>query len=162
MSTRRKRKALGGAQDEQGNTIRERFAILKKIAPKKAGLQLFSRAAERRDPAAAATLFVYIRSDDNTYALHETFFRSRKRKRTPLEWEHYFKEVVLRGSGSNEDEPSVREGVLAGAILPGVNVRTQKLWSVRAVIGFITHHDIRSAPRPTISKRRHKAKSSRK
>lgn len=140
--------------DEQGATIKERLAILQKIAPKKSGLYLYK---EKQQTSKTATLYLYIRSDENTYALHETFFR-KKRAMTVIEWEYYFQHAVLSGTDDNDDAPVIRMGVLKGAIIPGINRRTNRLWDVRAVIGFVLHAVHKSA-RSKISKGRNKAKS---
>ena len=139
--------------DEQGASIADKLAQLRKIAPKKAGLYLYK---EKAHSAKSATFFTYLRSDENTYALHETFFK-KKRAMTVVEWESYFQHVVLNGSKDNDDEPVLRLGVLQGAIVPGVNRRTNRLWTVRAVIGFILHAIHKPVP-AKVSARRNKTK----
>lgn len=143
--------------DEQGASIREKLAALRKMTPRKDGLYLYKKKAHS---AKSATLYIYIRSDENTYALHETFFR-KKRAMTVIEWISYFQRAVLKGSSDNDEAPVLRLGVLKGAIIPGINRRTNRLWDVRAVIGFVLHA-VHESPSPKISARRNKAKPQRK
>lgn len=149
---------MANIQNDQGRTVREHLKHLRMMAPKKTGLHLYRTQAQLKRSARNATLYVLIRSDENTYAIHETLF-GKKRAKSPVEWQHFFKTLVLAGEDEDEGSTSKMFGILEGSIIPGVNLKSQKFWTVRAVIGFILH-DIHRTPHTAVVARRHKTKSS--
>jgi hypothetical protein len=142
------------ATDEnvEPQTIRERLQRLRIMCPRKRGLQIYAKAADTRTPTKRAMLYTYIRSSDNTYAVHETVF-NKKEKMTPREWEEFFREQVFRGTGSDDDPPYLRDGVLLGAIIPGTNIKSSNQWDVRAIIGFRTYDLYKRRDTPLAKKR---------
>lgn len=159
----RSRKGVS-ANSPIGMTIRDQLDNLRRIAPKRSGSakcpHLYANEKQRDAPANEATLYVYIRSTDRTYALHESVFH-KSRPYTALEWAHFFGNRVLVGWKAN-GSPAERDGILRGSIMPGVNLRTQgKQWSVVAVVGYVTHV-VHESPNTSMAKRRNKTKSSRR
>ncbi len=153
-----KRKPNQSDPSAQGITIRDQLANLARMFPKRAGKHLYANVSARDKPTRGATLYVYIRSTDRTYALHESLF-VRKRAFDRQEWKGFMDGRVFKG-WKNDGTPSERSGILVGAIIPGINIRTQgKLWSVVAVIGYVTH-DLRQPPPASLVGRRRKTKSS--
>lgn len=142
---------------ETGVTIRNELENLRRMFPKRNGLHLYASAKRRDRRSRAATLYVYIRSTDNTYALHQTLF-VRRRPFDPGEWRSFMDGRVFKRWKDN-GTPAEREGILRGAIIPGINIRTAgKFWAVVKIIGYVTH-DIHGTPITKMDRRRHKAES---
>lgn len=149
-----------------GMTVRDQLENLRRIAPKRSGNvscpQLHASDRDLNLTTKEATLYVYIRSSERTYALHETLFH-KSRAYTALEWQHFFGDRVLRGWRSPDDDatPAERDGILRGSILPGVNLRTQgKQWSVVAVVGYVLHA-VHESPNTAMVGKRNKTKPQR-
>ena len=147
-----------------GMTVKDQLENLRRIAPKRTGSvkcpHLHANDAQLKQDAKEATLYVYIRSSDRTYALHETLFH-KSRPYTALEWDYFFRNRVLVG-WEDDGSPAERDGILRGAIIPGINLRTQgKHWSVVAVVGYVTHA-VHESPSTTMVKQRNKTKSQRR
>jgi hypothetical protein len=129
----------------RGVTIGDELENLRRMFPNKNGLRLRSVRESARRSARGATLWVYLESGGRGgkhYALHETVF-ARRVAQGAAAWNKYFASRVFKGWKPNGTSGQ-REGVLEGIIIPAVNVKTRRQWSVRAVIGYNLHDNVRA------------------
>ncbi len=142
MSNQREKsaKVQRNAPPKSGRTVRDELDQLRKMYPRKNGLRL--RNAESPKSARFATLFVLLR-DENRASVHASLFE-KKRSQNDDEWHEYFVRKVLKGTDKNSDDPARRLGVLAGAIIPGTNVRSNGIFHLQAVVGYALHKSIPS------------------
>lgn len=148
---------------DRKHTIRASLVRLRQMCPKKKGLQLYATPDDLKAARKRAMLYTYIRSADNTYAVHETVF-TKKDPMTAIQWTDFFKTKVFRGTGEEDDPPYLRDGVLRGAIIPGTNVKSNNQWDVRTIIGFRTYDLYKPRDTTLAAKRnkpKHKGKSAR-
>jgi hypothetical protein len=142
-------------------TLRDRLQQLRRMFPKKFHGQLYAHAIDKKTPQPEATLYTYLASEEDTYMVHQTLFH-KSEPRTPAWWREWIKTKALRGTGHpSKGTPAERMGIINGAVLPGVRIKTHKYWRVLAVIGWVLH-DIHGAARAAMAKRRHKTKSQRR
>lgn len=144
------------------DTIRERFATLERLFPKRsrrAGHYAVLRSASSPARSTGATLYLYMHSSDDTYAIHETVFRN-KDARTVAEWDKFFYKYVFHGWDPTGN-PKHRDGLLRGVIIPAMNIKSNKLWDVISCIGY-SMYDLSGAAASGPRKKRHKAKPPRK
>jgi hypothetical protein len=125
-------------------TIGDELENLARMFPHKNGVRIRSAKESVNRRARAATLWTYLESGSGAYgkhyALHETVF-AKNAPQTAAWWSKYFASKVFKGwkpGGSSTQ----RMGVLEGAIVPGVNIKTRRQWSVRAVIGYNLHDNV--------------------
>jgi hypothetical protein len=123
-----------------GLTNGDKLSALQKLFPNKSGLRLRASSEKSNRNARAATLWLYLESRGE-YELHETVF-AKHGSQSNAWWTRYFSSKVFRGTGKNTDAPNKRLGVLDGAIIPGVNRKTRRQWTVRAVIGYCLHDNV--------------------
>jgi hypothetical protein len=89
------------------------------------------------------TMHTLLESDEHTHLLHECVFdKSKTEGKTAAEWADWFSRNFAR--------------VYNEGVLPGVNIRTNKLWRVQRVVGWTSAK--RQLKNSTVSKRRHKVK----
>jgi len=143
------------AQRSDGFTNGDKLEALRKMFPNKNGMRLRAAGEKSNRNARAATLWVYLESRGE-FELHETVF-GKKVSRSAAWWRNYFATKVFRGTGKNKDSPLHRMGVLEGVIVPGVNLKTRRLWSVRMVVGYNLHDNI-NAVYTTLHSGRNKTK----
>lgn len=123
-----------------GLTNADKLSALEKMFPIKSGLRLRAAKEKSNRSARAATLWLYLESRGE-FELHESVFGKRE-SRSSVWWSRYFASKVFKGTGKNTDRPVLRMGVVDGAIVPGVNRKTRRQWSVRAVIGYNLHDNL--------------------
>lgn len=152
----------------QGRTIGHQLDNLGTIAPHRTvDGHLYRTKEQLNAKTKRATMFLLIRSTDNTYAVHETLFVSRKARRTGAQWFRWFDRHAFKGTDP-DGTPTERDGIIRGNILPGINTRTQKIWEVvggpnritkatRGYLGFITH-DLRKPIPAKVDRKGNKAK----
>ena len=138
-----------------GLTNLDQLNALQKMFPVKNGLRLRSLNEKSNRSVRAATLWLYLESRGQ-YELHETVL-ARNEAKSSAWWSRFMTTQVIRGTGKNTDAPVRRMGVMDGAIVPGVNRKTRRIWSVRAVIGYALHDNV-NAIYPELHSNRHKAK----
>lgn len=144
-----------------GKTTGEQLAHLETILPhRSANGHLYESASDRTEPRNRALMYLYMVSSDNTYTVHETEFQS-KESRTPAEWAAWFKRHAFKGN-KKEGKPYETLGIIKGAIIPGVNLKTQLQWRVSSYLGFATYNAVQKSMAAAAHPKRHKAKSSRK
>jgi len=156
----------------QGRTIEDQLLRLETIAPfRTVDGHLYRTKEQLNAKTKRATMFLLLQSSDNTYAVHETLYVSRKARRTGPEWFRWFNRHAFKGTDP-EGTPTERDGIIRGNILPGVNTRTQKIWDVvggpnritkatRGYLGYITH-DIRKPVPAKVDRKGDKAKPQRR
>lgn len=137
-----------------GITLREELANLQRMFPHKSGNRLRAARESVRRNASAATLWCYLRSSDNTYALHESVFG--KVSHSVQWWAQFFSTRVFRGTGLGTGHPAERMGILNGSIIPGINIKSGKQWDLVSVIGY-NLHDLQQRLYTEIHTRRHQA-----
>jgi hypothetical protein len=140
----------------RGASLRDVLANLERALPVKSGLRLRAQGEPARRTARAATLWCVIesRSGGHHVELHETVLGSSRRKDV-AQWQAFVAKKVLNGWKPN-GTPAERDGILEGSIIPGINIRTGKQWSVRMVIGYNLHDSLRPLY-TAIHSRRHQA-----
>jgi hypothetical protein len=126
-----------------GRTLRDSISNLEKIAPNRERNGHLYR-ENKNESTHRATVFAVIKSSDDTYALHETLFESKHDTRSAKEWSSWLAEHAFAGSGAGDDSPVERLGIYKGAVLPGINKKSQKQWDIEKVLGFI-QHDLRKS-----------------
>jgi len=156
----------------QGRTIEDQLLRLETIAPfRTVDGHLYRTQEQLHAKTKRATMFLLIQSSDNTFAVHETLYVSRKRKRSPVEWFRWFSRHAFKGTDP-DGTPTERDGIIRGNILPGVNTRTGKIWEVvggpnritkstRGYLGYITH-DLRKPIPAKVARKRNKTKPQRR
>lgn len=143
-----------------GKTTGEQLANLESILPHRAANgHLYASASDKTAPSKRALMYLYMVSSDNTYTVHETEFQS-KEARTPREWADWFKRHAFKGT-KKEGKPYETLGIIKGAIIPGVNLKTQLQWRVSSYLGFATVA-IQKSVDAAVHTKRNKTKSSRK
>jgi hypothetical protein len=143
------------SRKENGMTNGDALLTLQKMFPHKSGIRVRAAGEKVHRLARAATLFIYLESRGE-FEIHETVFGQREAK-SDTWWSRYFHSKVFAGTGANKDSPIHRMGVLDGAIVPGVNRKTSRIWSVRAVIGYALHDNV-NAVYPALHSHRHQTK----
>lgn len=151
-----------------GRTIRDQISRQEKIVPKRAqNGHLYRTKRQRVARTKKATMYLLVESSDNTFAVHESLYETKKEARTPAEWADWFARHSFKGI-SDTGPPQDVFGIIKGSILDGMKIRTGKDWSVvggpdritlrtRGYLGFQTH-DLRKPERPKVAKKRRKAK----
>lgn len=143
------------------DTIRTRFEQLERIFPtrrRRKGKYAQLRNSSTPTMSDGATLYLYMHSSEDTYAIHETVFRN-KEPRTALQWDQFFYKYVFHGWDPTGN-PKHRDGLLRGVIIPAMNIRSNKQWDVVSCIGFSMYALSRADTRASRA-HRNKAKSSR-
>lgn len=152
----------------QGRTVADQLENLGSIAPfRTVDGHLYRTKEQLNAKTKRATMFLLIQSSDNTFAVHETLYVSRKRKRSAVEWFRWFSRHAFKGTDP-DGTPTERDGIIRGNILPGINTRTQKIWEVvgganritkatRGYLGFIIH-DLRKPVPAKVDRKGDKAK----
>jgi hypothetical protein len=141
------------------DTIRARFEALQRIYPKRSklgGRYPVMRNAQSPKASDGATLYLYMHSSDDTYAVHETIFRY-KTGRTARAWSSFFYHYVFNGWDPSGQAKS-RDGLLRGVIIPAMNIRSNKQWDVISCIGY-TMYALSRSDISKSHKRRNKAES---
>jgi hypothetical protein len=147
--------------DEYHETVREAFESLERTYPKRSrrgGRYPLLRNAATPATSDGSTLYLYVHSSQDTYAIHETIFRYRS-GRTARQWDEFFFTHVFNGWDADGDAKQ-RDGLLRGVILPAMNLRSNKLWDVISCIGYSMYALPRAAAGGS-HQRRHKTKSPR-
>lgn len=144
------------SQRSAGITNHDVLNVLRKTYPVKNGMRLRTNGEPSKRNAKAATLWTYIQSRGE-YEIHETVLVS-KETRSSVAWSQFFAKKVFKGTGhKNKGSPAQRMGILEGAILPGVNMKTRpRVFELRAVIGYALHDNPR-AIYTALHQGRHKA-----
>lgn len=124
----------------RGKTVRDELENLRRMYPQKRGLKLSGPNTPKRGKFATLWVILY---DDERASVHASLFE-KKHALNDDEWLEFFRKQVLEGTHSNEDAPPKRLGILHGAIIPGTNVRTNKIFRLRAVVGYAIHGSIPS------------------
>lgn len=140
-------------------TIRTRLNALRRKYPKKRGLLLYKGALPKIHATRGATLYTCLRSEEDSFAFHRTEFTS-ERPRTHKQWSNFFRDKVLKPHGAMET-PAQRDGILQGAIIPGIERITQQQWDVVTLIGYVPHA-IHKSVRAKMATKRHKTKRKRR
>ena len=138
-----------------GRTLRNQVSALDLMVPRRERNGHLYR-EQKLENSRRATLFLYIKSDDDTYAVHETLFDASE-ERNASQWASWFNEHVYSGTGDSDDDATTRSGILNGAILPGINIKSGKLWDIENVMGFI-QHDLRESVYARLDQARDKTK----
>lgn len=138
----------------RGITVGEELANLERMFPRKSGNRLLSAKEQLRRKAKSATLWLYVQSGQE-FALHESLF-AKLEERSSSWWADFFSSKVFKGTGSGTGTPAERMGIIEGSIIPGMNLKSRKRWSVRAVIGY-NLHDLQRVVYTAIHTRRNKA-----
>jgi hypothetical protein len=142
-----------------GRTLRDSISNLEKIVPNRERNGHLYR-DNKNETSKRATVFAVISSSDDTYALHETLFNS-KTERDSKEWAEWLRENAFSGSGEEDDTAIGSLGIYKGAVIPGINKKSQKIWDVEKILGFV-QHDLRKSHSSKVARGRNKAKPSRK
>lgn len=139
---------------ERGVSLRDVLANLERALPIKSGLRLRAKGEPARRSARAATLWCVIesRSGGHHVELHETVLGARSGK-SAAQWQDFVAKKVLHG-WKREGTPAERDGILEGSIIPGINIKTGKQWTVRMVVGYNLHDSLRVVY-SSVHKRRH-------
>lgn len=107
--------------------------------------QLYASESELSGKWNKATLYVLYESSENTHLIRPHVFESTKYARTAEEWNEWFRE--------NLDAIQRRD------IIPGINLRTGKIWRVQHVIGWQRAlHKSRNSKLPRSNKTKQKRK----
>lgn len=127
--------------ESAGRTIQEELEQLKRAYPNKRGPRL----ANARSPKSArfATLWVLLKNSDAELALHKSLF-VKKKAMSAGEWAEYFKTHVFKG-WNNQGNAAQRDGILEGAIIPGVDTRGNSTHSLYSVIGYAIQKSVPAA-----------------
>ena len=106
-------------------TIGERLERLRRIAPHgpTPNGQLYSKASQTKRRAKRITLYTLFESSEGTYLLRDHMFESKKEPRSPAEWSAWLSEHL--------------GAIHRNAILPGLEIRTRKTWSVLRIVGWV-------------------------
>lgn len=124
--------------------LKDRLDLLKRAAPECSIYgQLYKNASDTKGAWYRVTLHCVFVSSENTHAIREHIFETKKDARTAQEWSDWF--------GRNLEKIH-RDGVL-----PGMSLRTGKQWAVAKIIGWTADANDKASD-PKVSKRRPKAK----
>lgn len=103
--------------------VAERIAYIKRLTPKQSRLtgQLVASGAAFGGSYKRVTLWAVLVSSDDSHMVHPTIF-NKERAKSAREWYIWFRKHVAQ--------------VYANGVLPGVNIRTDKIWSIEKWIGW--------------------------
>ena len=119
--------------------IADKLARLRRIAPKTSPHgQLYATLAQTRGRYYRVAMHVMLVSTENTHSIHETIFKKAEAK-TPAQWDEWFNKNF--------------EAVYTEGILPGINLRTGKRWSVQKLLGWVADAEFKARSTKTPARR---------
>lgn len=128
--------------------LKDKIARLHSTHPNRSAHgQLYRLKKETQGRWSAVNLWTLFKSDEDTHIFLPHIFEAKKAPRTAKGWDDWFTKHLTK--------------IHTESIIPGLNMRTGKLWQVRKILGF-TRHDIRKSDSAAVAARVVKTKSKRR